>query len=918
MDIKFVNAYLREGANRINSVEKIRFVGDAERKSGVTKAKFELVGDKDKVFEISGHAGVFDIIEIIHENTKVMEVGKESEPQKVYATPPQKDNDINNDKTTETSKTSLRIKSKFINILVMVSVCFILLWGYIFYDVGWRFVTKRVIRARYHILIQDTYGIQVHGKNIKIVIDSSLEKEKVDRILALYEHWLNKLPKSHIAGINRIGIVDAWESRWFSSFSGVYYSKWTKKWSTGFDILMDIDEIKKKQANIETTACHVLFHELAHHVYRKVLTDVEIKRNRDLHNVSVKRSEDAKIPDTLVFHNKHCFASFYADTNESEDFAEVYRLSIIDAENMLSEREGVLAEKFVFVALLFDSFIEPDPGYFLAHIPDKDGRDAFRFSSFPQIKDLERALEEQRKKDPKRAEQILSILRSEKDNVTSFREDLESLSSFRSSHQNIKITATPMFIYTYHVPTILSAIEDALKVAGYGERERLHISLSYDLDTDKMEIRVGDKIISNLTPGTKMFSDKLTMAIMDIAGHKEGKKATSQDLDLGINIPHSSKLWNLQDHDSLAAKGITNNADGELEVRLSIDPETEDAKGEVFVDFFDLPDATPEEAALSTLDLRNTVITAWIYIPEEIINQGYGVQLFIKDFFPKKGKYVYGKGDAQYSGWNNISTSGWMKVEFPPVEGGVPKGGWSHENFDIRTSRLLGIKIAANSGTPPGKKDFHIRIKDVEVRSISTEEVPVEVFIPGLDLIGKFTEITPVVLDAETSRLSGIIRHIATGGEIDLSNIDQEIASTEEIEVYLRSIEELTGRLSASAGEKQLVQDVLKKFIEELPDKIIFINAGIRGFFGIGKSNFLVVDKKLLEDNPLSLFHEIMEYMKYSDPAIIGQMESTLDVSADNEYAGRVWLRNHEEKYRVLGKLDCFEANKAHYALALR
>ena len=60
MDVRFVNAYLREGADRIEGNEKIKFL-DVSKEDGTISAKFEIINES-KICEIVGRNGVIELV----------------------------------------------------------------------------------------------------------------------------------------------------------------------------------------------------------------------------------------------------------------------------------------------------------------------------------------------------------------------------------------------------------------------------------------------------------------------------------------------------------------------------------------------------------------------------------------------------------------------------------------------------------------------------------------------------------------------------------------------------------------------------------------------------------------------------------------------------------------------------------------
>jgi hypothetical protein len=166
--------------------------------------------------------------------------------------------------------------------------------------------------------------------------------------------------------------------------------------------------------------------------------------------------------------------------------------------------------------------------------------------------------------------------------------------------------------------------------------------------------------------------------------------------------------WKVQNYrDSRAIQSMKMNDDGEIEALADIDGRSvTNSKGEVFIDLQYNMDR-------KLFDLRNTKVTAQVYIPKELVNRTNpsrpnGIQIFLKD----------SRWRSQYGTWNNISKSGWMTVSFVPIEDGCPPSGWSERGVEVSVVRLLGIKIAAG-GNSTYKGKGTIRIKNVKVEPIS-------------------------------------------------------------------------------------------------------------------------------------------------------------------------------------------------------
>ncbi len=193
------------------------------------------------------------------------------------------------------------------------------------------------------------------------------------------------------------------------------------------------------------------------------------------------------------------------------------------------------------------------------------------------------------------------------------------------------------------------------------------------------------------------------------------------------------------------------------------------------------------------------------------------------------------------------------------------------------------------------------------------EVVPVSIS----NFMGKFEEIEPVEVVEETGKLRGLIKNMDTEEVVDLSTIKQEEITKKHVERHIKSVEELMESVRISSDEKEILVDIIKTFRSGLPARLIATGGGVKGFFGIGEKKVLAVDKNLLNGNPLSFLHEIVEYLKHADPGMIERMERILREARPDEdkYAGMTWFKRHEDKYRAMGKGDYFETRRKHYVI---
>ncbi len=124
-------------------------------------------------------------------------------------------------------------------------------------------------------------------------------------------------------------------------------------------------------------------------------------------------------------------------------------------------------------------------------------------------------------------------------------------------------------------------------------------------------------------------------------------------------------------------------------LRLSFDCSGRDPDrigGEWYVDLQDTP--------AGLLDLCNTVLTAWVFVPKEAVGdhkRPNGLQLFVKDAEDWRGLY---------SSWHNAQ-SGWMKLTLPvSANPRAPAGGgWMAPGFDPSAIRCIGVKYAIGTGS---------------------------------------------------------------------------------------------------------------------------------------------------------------------------------------------------------------------------
>ena len=179
---------------------------------------------------------------------------------------------------------------------------------------------------------------------------------------------------------------------------------------------------------------------------------------------------------------------------------------------------------------------------------------------------------------------------------------------------------------------------------------------------------------------------------------------------------------------------------------------------------------------------------------------------------------------------------------------------------------------------------------------------------PGGSAIGKFVEIKPIHTD-EQGKLLGVIENIDTKGRLDLSGLAQRRAPPAEVEKYIQSLGYFIDENLNISPHRQFLNQLISLFRAKLPKNVIITQEIKVGFFGTGRPGLLVINQDIL-DNPISLLHEMAEYLKNINPVIIIQMESLLN------RLSITWLKQHENKYAKQGKRDYFINNKAHYIIS--
>lgn len=172
--------------------------------------------------------------------------------------------------------------------------------------------------------------------------------------------------------------------------------------------------------------------------------------------------------------------------------------------------------------------------------------------------------------------------------------------------------------------------------------------------------------------------------------------------------------------------------------------------------------------------------------------------------------------------------------------------------------------------------------------------------------IGKFVEVVPVSVDA-SGVLQGVIEHIETKEKIDLANINQRRAPPEEVQSLIESVRNIASALPDSA-QKRFVEQIIDMFAKEAPKDVIIMQGGDKGFFGMARPGLLVIDRDIAI-NPISVFHEMAEYVIQRKPEMINKISKLLDDRSKR------WIGVHETKYRAEKRLSYFQKNFTHFMI---
>ena len=178
-------------------------------------------------------------------------------------------------------------------------------------------------------------------------------------------------------------------------------------------------------------------------------------------------------------------------------------------------------------------------------------------------------------------------------------------------------------------------------------------------------------------------------------GLDTGATASSMKRAMDVSM-YGWKVQDYRDSRAIQSAGVDNKGQVWAEADLDANSSTI-SKGEVYIDFL-------YNMKRKIFDLRKTEITAWVYIPEELVNRKdpsnpNGIQLFLKD----------DKWENSYGTWCNVSASGWKKVQFIPL---------GNDKTDLSRIQILGVKIGAG-GRSSFKGKGTIKIRDVKIKPVS-------------------------------------------------------------------------------------------------------------------------------------------------------------------------------------------------------
>ncbi|MFH1847217.1 MAG: hypothetical protein ABH869_06670, partial [Candidatus Omnitrophota bacterium] len=195
--------------------------------------------------------------------------------------------------------------------------------------------------------------------------------------------------------------------------------------------------------------------------------------------------------------------------------------------------------------------------------------------------------------------------------------------------------------------------------------------------------------------------------------------------------------------------------------------------------------------------------------------------------------------------------------------------------------------------------------------------------VPGYNPVGgymgKFTEPDPEnIVEFKDEKLQGVLENIDTGQRFNLSEVPQELVEgsdkvEEFVGAYMKRLKTIIKKAKPNEKEKQIFDRVFSTFSRQMPENLIITDGGLKSFFGRAGENWLAVDKCLLEENPLTLLHEMFEYVDYHEVILMDSMLNVLDFSAKKSYAGGFWLDSKHSEYKDKDQEQYYIDNQDHY-----
>ncbi|MFH1846805.1 MAG: glycosyltransferase, partial [Candidatus Omnitrophota bacterium] len=320
------------------------------------------------------------------------------------------------------------------------------------------------------------------------------------------KRYLELGPECHITGMEQIVSLPQYVGMigLFSIYSGQKLQEDWKKLIWGTDIICQ----KKGAKNIyfkKSYYSNTPPHEIAHHLYYEIFSQELRDQWEKLYEKSTKDTD---------------FVSDYARKNAEEDFAETYANYMTDSLNLLTNADGKLLEKAMFVGRLFikRDMVKNATFLQLYCLNKKNGqKDTFDYS---QIIPITVMLPYRVNEDPcKDAKGFVDIVKSEIESVGGVKkigainEARRNVDDFCKKYPDIKLSVSLWVIENYHIPTLLSDIEKALTMARYVKNMEMKITASRS-DENELKVEVGTRtIVLGFTPGTPELQKALKKAI---------------------------------------------------------------------------------------------------------------------------------------------------------------------------------------------------------------------------------------------------------------------------------------------------------------------------------------------------------------------------------------------------------------------